>query len=112
MRVVLGPYMQYCPCEALEQKLVQKPKSVLKGIKLSYCHHSMAYFSPIDGHFCQIVRYGLQPYLIILILAQIFFGGLNQKSAQLVCAKSIFTLILKVLDKFIEKCRRSGLFGE
>ena len=31
---------------------------------------------------------------------------------QLVCAKSIFTLILKVSDKFIEKCRRSRLFGE
>ena len=39
--------------------------------------------------------------------AQNFFGGLNQ-----VCAKSIFTSILKVSDKFIEKCRRSRLFGE
>ena len=27
-------------------------------------------------------------------------------------AKSIFTLILKVSDKFVEKCRRSRLFGE
>ena len=26
--------------------------------------------------------------------------------------KSIFTLILRVLDKFIEKCRRSRLFGD
>ena len=31
---------------------------------------------------------------------------------QLVCAKSIFTLILNVSDKFIEKCRRSRLFVE
>ena len=30
----------------------------------------------------------------------------------LVCAKSIFTLILNVSDKFIEKCRRSRLFSE
>ena len=29
------------------------------------------------------------------------FGGLNQKSAKYVRAKSIFTLILKVSDKFI-----------
>ena len=43
---------------------------------------------------------------------QIFFGGLNQKRPLLVCAKSIFTLILKVSDKFIEKYRRSRLFGE
>ena len=27
LRVVLGPYVQYCPCEASEQKLEQKPKS-------------------------------------------------------------------------------------
>ena len=32
--------------------------------------------------------------------AQSFFGGL--------CAKSIFTSILKVSDKFIEKCRGVG----
>ena len=30
----------------------------------------------------------------------------------LVCTKSIFTSILKGSDKFIEKCRRSRLFGE
>ena len=36
-----GPYVQYCPCEALEQKLGQKPKPVLKGIELSYCHYSI-----------------------------------------------------------------------
>ena len=35
-----------------------------------------------------------------------------QNRPWLVCAKSIFTLILKVSDKFIEKCRRSRLFGE
>ena len=38
---------------------------------------------------------------------QIFFGGLNQKSALI-----IYILILNVSDKFIEKCRRSRLFGE
>ena len=37
LRVVLGPDVQYCPCEASKQK----PKSVLKGIELSYCHHSI-----------------------------------------------------------------------
>ena len=41
LRVVLGPYMQYCPCEASEQKLGQKPESELKVIELSYCHHSI-----------------------------------------------------------------------
>ena len=39
LRVVLGPYMQYCPCEASEQKLGQKPESELKVIELRYCHH-------------------------------------------------------------------------
>ena len=29
-----------------------------------------------------------------------------------VCAKSIFTLILKLAENFIEKCRRSRLFDE
>ena len=38
---------------------------------------------------------------------QFFFGGLNQKSALI-----IYILILNVSDKFIEKCRRSRLFGE
>ena len=32
LKVVLGPYVQYCPCENSEQKLGRKPKSVLKGI--------------------------------------------------------------------------------
>ena len=42
-----------------------------------------------------------------------FFGGLNKKNRlQFVCAKSIFKLIPRVSDKFIEKCRRSRLFGE
>ena len=27
LRVVLGPYLQYCLCEASEQKQGQKPKS-------------------------------------------------------------------------------------
>ena len=40
LRIVLGPYVQYCPCEASEQKLGQKPKSVLKGIELSYMQFS------------------------------------------------------------------------
>ena len=34
LRVVLGPYVQYCPCEASEQKLGKKPKSDLKESKL------------------------------------------------------------------------------
>ena len=46
------------------------------------------------------------------ILGSNFFGGLNQNQPRLVCAKSIFSLILKVSDKLIEKCRRSRLFGE
>ena len=41
LRVVFGPYVQKCPCEASEQKLGQKPKSELTGIELSYCHHSI-----------------------------------------------------------------------
>ena len=40
LKVVLGPYVQYCPCEASEQKLGQKPESELKVIELSNCHHS------------------------------------------------------------------------
>ena len=41
LKVVLGPYVQYCQSEASEQKLGQKPESELKVIKLSYCHHSI-----------------------------------------------------------------------
>ena len=41
LRVVLGPYVQYCPCEVSEQKLGQKPKSELKEIEVSYFHHSI-----------------------------------------------------------------------
>ena len=41
LKVVLGPYMQYCPCEASEQKLGKKPETELKVIELSYCHHSI-----------------------------------------------------------------------
>ena len=40
-RIVLGPYVQYCPREASEQKLGQKPKYELKEIELSYFHHSI-----------------------------------------------------------------------
>ena len=36
LRVVLGPYVQYCPCEASEEKLEQQLKSGMKDIKLSY----------------------------------------------------------------------------
>ena len=32
---ILGPYVQYCLCEASEQKLEQKPNSELKKIELS-----------------------------------------------------------------------------
>ena len=41
LKVVLGPYVQYFSYEASEQKLGQKPESVLKVIELSYCHHSI-----------------------------------------------------------------------
>ena len=34
LRVVLGPYVQYCPYEASEQKVGKKPKSELKKIEL------------------------------------------------------------------------------
>ena len=36
-----GSYVQYCPCEASVKKLVQKRKSKLKDIELTYCHHSI-----------------------------------------------------------------------
>ena len=41
LKVVLGPCVQYCPREASEQKLGQKPESELRVIELSYCHHSI-----------------------------------------------------------------------
>ena len=41
LRVVLGPYVQYCPSEASEQKLGQKPKSKLQARELNYCHYSI-----------------------------------------------------------------------
>ena len=41
-----------------------------------------------------------------------FWRPKSKISSWLVCAKSIFTSILKVSDKFIDKCRRSRLFGE
>ena len=34
----LGPFVQYCPCEASEQKMGQEQKSELKEIELSYYH--------------------------------------------------------------------------
>ena len=34
LRVVLGPCVQYCPCEASEQKMGQKPKYATKEIEL------------------------------------------------------------------------------
>ena len=37
LKVVLGKYVQYCPCEASEQE----PESELKVIELIYCHHSI-----------------------------------------------------------------------
>ena len=40
LRGVSGSYVHNCPCEASEQKLEQKPKSGLKEIELSNCHHS------------------------------------------------------------------------
>ena len=41
LKVVLGPYVQYCPCEASEQKLGQKQESELKVIELRHSHHSI-----------------------------------------------------------------------
>ena len=43
---------------------------------------------------------------------KIFFEDLNQKPRTKLFAKSIFTYILKILDKFIKKCRRSRDFGD
>ena len=44
LRVVLDPYVKYCPCEASGLKLGQKPKSELEEIELSYCHHSICLY--------------------------------------------------------------------
>ena len=41
LKVVLGPYMQYCRCEASGQKLGQKQETELRVIELSYCHQSI-----------------------------------------------------------------------
>ena len=41
LKVVLGPYVQYYPCEASEHNLGQKPKSELKEIELSYFRYSI-----------------------------------------------------------------------
>ena len=38
---ILGPYVQYCPCEVSEQKLGQKPESEIKVKELSNCHNSI-----------------------------------------------------------------------
>ena len=45
--------MQYCPCEASEQKLGQKPESELKVIELSYYHHSMSLKNKLGEKECQ-----------------------------------------------------------
>ena len=42
-RVIFGPYVQYCPCEASEQKLEQRPKFGPKELELSYCHQSFVF---------------------------------------------------------------------
>ena len=42
MNQLMGPCVQYCPCEA-SAKMGQKPKSELKEIELSYCHHSICF---------------------------------------------------------------------
>ena len=36
LRVVLSPYVQHCPCEALEQKWAPKTKFYSKEIELSF----------------------------------------------------------------------------
>ena len=41
LRVVLGPCAQYCPCEALEQNMGQKLKTLKDQIELSYWHYSI-----------------------------------------------------------------------
>ena len=43
---------------------------------------------------------------------KIFLEAQIKNRPLLVCEKSIFILILKVSDKFIEKCRRNRIFGE
>ena len=53
LRVVLGPYVHYWPCEASEQKLGQKPKSELKEIELSYCHHFFGFWAITWSFFIQ-----------------------------------------------------------
>ena len=60
LRVVLDPCAQYCPCEASEQKMGQKPTAKLKEIKL-------------------IPK--IKKRVIHGFWAQNDFGGLNQKSA-------------------------------
>ena len=44
--------------------------------------------------------------------AQQILEALINNRLENICVKSIFTLILKVSDKFIEKCRSSWVFGE
>ena len=53
LRVVLGSYVQNCPCEAV----LQKRKSELKEIELSYCHHSI----------CPCAKSGIWPILCQLM---------------------------------------------
>ena len=64
LRIVLGPYVQYC---LLKTSILEKRISKLDEKLPSYAKFNvhapkwhLAYFLPIDGHFGQIVRYGLR----------------------------------------------------
>ena len=107
LRVVLGPYVQYCPCEASEQKLGQKPKSELKEIELSYCQWPsygqimsmspkwhLAYFLPIDGNFGQIGRYGTSNLFCQLVTLPLIYKP-NLKSIK----SKLAILSPKILQK-------------
>ena len=41
LRVVLSPYGQHCPCEALKKKWPPKTKILSNDIKLSFLFHSI-----------------------------------------------------------------------
>ena len=69
LRVSFGS-IRAIPCEASEQKLGQKPKSELKEIERSYCHHSI-----IWPFWAKIQK---DPFFFDFGL---IFGGQNQKSA-------------------------------
>ena len=98
-------------CPALTFTLIYKP--ILKTIRLK-----LAFLSPKILNKFTKMAISQNPILpkchlrFFWILGSNYFRGLNQKSIQLVCAKLICTLILKVSEKFIEKCRRSRHFGD